>query len=122
MPAIHQDINMDLPEECVGRDSEGSNIQGLFEEAAPFIQQLNRAAEIESLTDIEDSSVALERLSELSDVIAHQSSDSVKEISLKVALYRAIAPEIPQHQDSLTSEERLLGSIMSDIENFVTLE
>jgi hypothetical protein len=108
MSSVHQDKNSNLPE--------SSNVQGLFEEAAPFIEQLTIAAGIETATDVEDSSVALERLSTLSDAIAEHVSDSVREVALKVALYRAIAPEAALQQDLLTTDERLLGSIMSDIE------
>ncbi len=116
MPALHQDIDTNLSRDRARGAGEGSNVQGLFEEAVPFIQQLNSATEIESPTDIEDSAFALERLSELCDTVASYSSDSVKEIVLKVALYRAMAPEAAQHQSSWTIDERLLNSIMSDIE------
>ncbi len=116
MSAIHKHIETNLSGEHTRTDDEGSNVQCLFEEAAPFIQQLNIVAETESSTEIEDSGIALERLSILSDEIAKYPSDSMKEIALKVALYRAIAPESSQHQEPLTTDERLLGSIMSDIE------
>jgi hypothetical protein len=116
MPALHQDKPANSHKARVSSDGEGSDVQGLFEEAAPFIEQLTIAAEIETATDVEDSSVALERLSELSDAMANHSSGSVREVALKVALYRAIAPEAALQQDLLTTDERLLGSIMRDIE------
>ncbi len=116
MPALYQDETANSHTVRVSSDGEGLNVQGLFEEAAPFIEQLAIAAEIETATDIEDSSVALGRLSALSDAIANHASDSVQEVALKVALYRAIAPEAALQQDLLTTDERLLCSIMSDIE------
>lgn len=116
MPELHQGKPAYSHKARANTDGESSNVQGLFEEATPFIEQLTIATEIETATDIEDSSVALERLSELSDAIAEHSSDSVQEVALKVALYRAIAPEAALKQELLTTDERLLGSIMSDIE------
>jgi|GEM_PF-5524786 len=117
MPAIHQDLDARslLENEC--SNLEDSNVQGLFEEAAPFIRQVNSASDIDTPGEEESCNRALERLSELSDVMANYSSTSVKEVALKVALYRAIAPEASSHQESPTVDERLLVSIISDIEN-----
>ncbi len=117
MSAIHQGLDSSSLSESECSNSEDSKVQGLFEEAAPFIRQVNSASELETSAAIENSNRALERLSELSDAIADYTSTSVQEIALKVALYRAIAPEASLHHESSTVDERLLVSIIGDIEN-----
>ena len=89
----------------------------LYTQVLALIERLNQLLFDDDTADAEkESSEVLERLCVLGETIANTPAQSLKDLELKTKLYRVFEPEVSNNIDQLSIEEKLVRSIIVDVE------
>lgn len=94
-----------------------TDIAALHEEAKQFISTIEAVIKLDGEKAEQVCEEALEGLSEIGDKLTQCPSKRLYDIVRKICVWRALTQEASRLTEDLPVDERLLGSIMGDVEN-----
>ena len=109
-----QHMSSDSQDETI--ESEQQSFQGLNEIAAFEFQNLQNQLGEDTPSAEAESERALDRLSEIGNLLCQMQVADLNELRVKAKIYGMLAPEASTEFGEAPIEERLLGSILQDIE------
>lgn len=96
-------------------DSEEA-VAELFDQALHTISKIKVSGDNDSVKAEDDSEEALEELSQIGSQLTRFSATRLSDIARKITVWRALTQEEPLYQETAPIDERLLQSIISDVE------
>lgn len=120
MTALQNKTN-DIDGDSALRPAGYAEIQALYSDAAPLIARLRAFANAdmgagENDDDEKLSSIAFDQLNDISAALCDCASRDLNDLAVKAALYQVLAPESFASPQMQTPDEKLLYSIIKDIE------
>ena len=91
-------------------------VSDLFTQAQHTISKIQDCAEIDGAQAEDDCEAALEELSQIGNQLTRHSAKRLSDIARKITVWRALTQEEPLYQETAPIDERLLQSIIADVE------